>query len=170
MKEKRCAIWRHWIVVNWRYWCGSVLLLVGVIALDRLTKWWALRTCMVPRAVFSWLSCSVAFNTGSMASLFCPQSAVGFWLLVLGILIVLTFVIGWMVSRARKGQSIGGYVAIIAGSLSNLFDRFWYKGVIDFIDVHYGGWHYPTFNLADIAIVCGVVWVLFNEYRVQISS
>jgi len=72
-----------------------------------------------------------------------------------------------MIRRIQRSQGINGYAAVVAGALSNVFDRFWYTGVIDFIDIHYGGWHYPTFNIADVAIVCGIIWIAFDEYQIK---
>ena len=45
---------------------------------------------------------------------------------------------------------------VIAGAVSNFFDRIYYGAVIDFIDFHYGAWHWPTFNIADMCIVMGI--------------
>ncbi|MBO5695888.1 MAG: signal peptidase II [Alphaproteobacteria bacterium] len=48
-------------------------------------------------------------------------------------------------------------LALIAGgAIGNLIDRIRFGAVVDFLDFHIGGWHYPAFNFADICIVCGV--------------
>jgi signal peptidase II len=52
---------------------------------------------------------------------------------------------------------------ILGGALGNLIDRLLYGHVIDFLDFHYAGWHWPAFNVADSAIVCGALLLVFEE-------
>ncbi|AKC60296.1 signal peptidase II [Blochmannia endosymbiont of Camponotus (Colobopsis) obliquus] len=56
------------------------------------------------------------------------------------------------------------YAMIIGGGLGNLFDRIFRGAVVDFIDFYIDKWHYPTFNIADIAIVCGVFLIICNDF------
>jgi signal peptidase II len=51
---------------------------------------------------------------------------------------------------------------IIGGAVGNLIDRIELGYVVDFIDVHYQGWHWPAFNVADSAITCGVILLLID--------
>jgi signal peptidase II len=52
---------------------------------------------------------------------------------------------------------------ILGGALGNLIDRFVFGGVLDFILIHYAGWHYPAFNVADSAVVIGVfIYIIFT--------
>ena len=51
---------------------------------------------------------------------------------------------------------------IVGGALGNLIDRVRFGAVIDFLDFHIGGWHYPAFNIADMCIVIGVAWLILN--------
>jgi signal peptidase II len=57
----------------------------------------------------------------------------------------------------------------IGGALGNLLDRFLHGAVVDFIDVYYGDWHWPAFNIADsfisVSIICLVVFNLFMAKR-----
>ena len=52
---------------------------------------------------------------------------------------------------------------ILGGALGNLIDRIAYGAVIDFLDLHYGNWHWPAFNVADIAISCGAAALILDE-------
>ena len=52
---------------------------------------------------------------------------------------------------------------ILGGSFGNLFDRFYYKAVPDFIDVHYNGFHWFIFNVADVFISIGVICLIIIE-------
>ena len=51
---------------------------------------------------------------------------------------------------------------IVGGAIGNVIDRFLHPGVVDFLDFHLAGWHWPAFNIADAAIVCGVGLLLFD--------
>ena len=54
---------------------------------------------------------------------------------------------------------------ILGGAAGNVIDRLVYGYVIDFIDVFYGSWHWPTFNIADSAISVGVFLLLVDAFR-----
>ena len=52
---------------------------------------------------------------------------------------------------------------ILGGAIGNVIDRIAYGHVIDFLDFHWRGWHWPAFNLADSAIVCGAALLILDE-------
>ena len=52
---------------------------------------------------------------------------------------------------------------ILGGAIGNVIDRVLYGHVIDFLDFHYAGWHWPAFNVADSAIVCGAGLLILDE-------
>ena len=54
---------------------------------------------------------------------------------------------------------------VLGGALGNLIDRIIYGYVIDFLDVFYGDWHWPAFNVADSAITLGVTMLLIDSFR-----
>ncbi|MEM8694307.1 MAG: signal peptidase II [Pseudomonadota bacterium] len=54
---------------------------------------------------------------------------------------------------------------IIGGALGNVFDRLRYQAVPDFLDFHYGSYHWPSFNFADVAIFCGAALLFWDGFR-----
>lgn len=52
---------------------------------------------------------------------------------------------------------------IMGGAIGNVIDRIAYGHVIDFLDFHWRGWHWPAFNVADMAIVCGAILLVLDE-------
>lgn len=58
----------------------------------------------------------------------------------------------------------GAWALVLGGALGNLIDRVAYGYVIDFLDVYYGEWHFPAFNVADSAITVGVGMLLLDAY------
>ncbi|NBR27725.1 MAG: lipoprotein signal peptidase [Betaproteobacteria bacterium] len=59
---------------------------------------------------------------------------------------------------------------ILGGALGNLIDRIWLGAVVDFLDFHAMGWHWPAFNVADSAISCGAVLIVIDSLRAQGKS
>jgi lipoprotein signal peptidase len=60
----------------------------------------------------------------------------------------------WKADTALVAVALG---AVIGGAIGNVIDRFRFGAVVDFVDVHAWGWHWYVFNVADAAIVCGVL-------------
>mgnify|MGYP003351637601 CR=1 FL=1 len=78
--------------------------------------------------------------------------------------------------RGRASKTVNEYllamhklfwpdVFILGGAIGNLIDRLAYGHVIDFIDFHIGGWHWPAFNIADGAITIGAALFVLDELR-----
>ena len=58
---------------------------------------------------------------------------------------------------------IAGLTLVLGGALGNVIDRVWHGYVIDFLDFHYAGWHFPSFNVADSAITIGAACLILDE-------
>lgn len=71
-----------------------------------------------------------------------------------GLLIVCCF---WQSQKLSEVVAMG---LILGGALGNTTDRWLFGAVVDFVDLHLGGWHWPAFNLADSAICLGVLLIL----------
>ena len=62
-----------------------------------------------------------------------------------------------------KGFEKISFLLIIGGSLGNIYDRIYYSAVPDFIDIHYNNYHWFIFNVADIFITLGILFLIFIE-------
>ena len=62
------------------------------------------------------------------------------------------------------------YSIIIGGALGNLYDRVFYNAVPDFIDLHYGNFHWFTFNIADIFITIGIFAFLMKNFLIKTEN
>jgi signal peptidase II len=67
--------------------------------------------------------------------------------------------------NARQRLSAVSLSLIVGGAIGNIIDRLLLGHVVDFIDLYYGDWHWPAFNVADSAIVIGVVLMLLEMVR-----
>ena len=63
-----------------------------------------------------------------------------------------------------------GLSLVLGGAIGNLVDRVQLGYVVDFVDFHVGGWHYPAFNVADSAITCGVILLILDMVLVGLRS
>ena len=67
--------------------------------------------------------------------------------------------------RSHPGQKLFSFAmaCILGGAIGNVIDRLLHGYVIDFVDLHYAGWHFPAFNIADSAISIGAVCLILDE-------
>ena len=145
------------------------LTLSAVVAvLDQASKLAASEalTMHLPVAVIPHVNLTLVHNPGAAFSLFSDAGGWQRWVL-LGITIaVCLFLYRWMNRLDRR--ELGSFVAIsliIGGAVGNAFDRLVYGYVVDFIDVYYGEYHWPVFNLADTAITVGVLSLMLVVAR-----
>lgn len=148
-----------------RGWVGYISLAVAIILLDQLTKWFALRYWHHERIITSFLSFKVTINRGiSWGLLSAAETHTLLFLAITSGIILLTFGLGlYAYRRYPQGYPIMGELLVVAGSLSNILDRCVRHGVVDFIVLRWGEYVWPVFNIADMAIVCGV-GILFFQY------
>lgn len=81
--------------------------------------------------------------------------------------VVASVAISIWLRRLPQGRhwEAAAWALVLGGALGNLIDRIAYGYVIDFLDVYYGDWHWPAFNIADSAITIGVVMLLIDAMR-----
>lgn len=84
-------------------------------------------------------------------------------LIAMASLIVVYIATLWLKTDQKEEKTI--YAAIIGGALGNIIDRITHGSVVDFLYFHIGPYGYPAFNLADSAIVCGVVWLIWRQWQ-----
>lgn len=141
---------------------------VAAFVADQSTKAWVLSALWPPYSpgmeVLPVLNLRLGFNTGVTFGMFRDSAAGAVWVLVAVGFLVVAFLGSWL-WRTRSGIEALGLGLVIGGALGNMLDRLRQGAVTDFIDVHYSGLHWPTFNLADVGIVCGVGLLLLSALR-----
>ena len=78
------------------------------------------------------------------------------------LILLINFVLIYIASKSDNLKRIL-FIIILGGSSGNLFDRFYYSAVPDFIDINYNGFHWFVFNVADIFITIGIICLIFIE-------
>lgn len=140
----------------------------GVFMVDQTTKAWATRSLRFDgdRPVISgFLNFAYAQNTGVAFSMLDDKGDAGRWGLSVVALVAATLVLYFLWRTPRTDDRIMGALALLlAGIAGNLTDRMRLGFVVDFIDVQFGSWHYPTFNVADSAICIGAGLLVIDMF------
>ncbi len=145
------------------------LMVAGVLcAADQITKLLALELLQpyTPVALLPVFNLTLAFNPGAAFSFLATADGWQRWLLSAVALAVSGYLVFWLrgLPANDRLQAIG-LGLILGGAIGNLIDRLRLGEVIDFLDLHYAGWHWPAFNLADSGITIGVLLVLICALR-----
>jgi signal peptidase II len=143
---------------------GLALALI-VIVLDQLSKWWILTDVMNPPRVIEVLPFAnlvLVWNRGVSFGLFNTGSDMGPWILSA---VAVAISIGLLVWLFRGAERIVGYGIglIVGGAIGNVIDRVIHGAVVDFVDLHAAGAHWPAFNVADSAITLGAGLLILDS-------
>jgi len=111
----------------------------------------------------SFLNFSLAWNNGIGFGILQMDQGIFYTIISIIITFINFILIYWMLVSPNYLESI--FVSIIlGGSLGNLFDRYYYSSVPDFIDLHYESFHWFTFNIADIFITIGIIGLITIDF------
>ena len=148
-----------------------IALAVAIVVLDQLTKHFATASLeyAIPVAVFPGFNLTLLHNTGAAFSLFDDQSGWQRWFFVVLASAVSLMIIVWMWRIRDQGPLvlIAGLALVLGGAIGNLLDRLLLGYVTDFIQVWFGSWAFPSFNVADSAITVGAVLLIIDALFVS---
>jgi signal peptidase II len=138
----------------------------AVVVLDLATKYWVLAALKPGDAIYvtGFFNLVLVFNRGAAFSFLAAQPG---WQLPLFAAIALgaSAFIAWLLLRhAHKTLFCSGLALILGGAVGNLHDRLVHGHVVDFLDFHAAGWHWPAFNVADAAITAGAVILILESF------
>jgi len=140
---------------------AGLLAALAVFGADRASKLLVQRLLepgeVVP--VLPFLNIVLVYNPGVSFGLLGGLGAAAPWLLVLLAFVIAALLLWWALREERPLARFALWT-VLGGALGNVYDRIRYGAVVDYIDLHAGGWHWPAFNLADAAVVGGVLWLL----------
>ena len=106
------------------------------------------------------------WNEGIAFGLFSFNNSSTYQIITLFIMLVIIILIVYMIKSKIIYEKIG-FILIIGGAVGNLFDRIFYNAVPDFIDLHINNFHWFIFNIADIFISIGVLWLILIEIVIK---
>ena len=143
----------------------KIIIILAIFFLDRVSKIYLLNLqedgTNIDFYIYSFLNFYLVWNTGIGFGLASMEANIYYNILTTIIIIVNIGLIFFLIKS--KGIYAYFFALIIGGSLGNLFDRIYYYAVPDFIDLHFGNFHWFIFNVADIFITVGIISLVFAE-------
>lgn len=147
-------------------WRFGLVLALATVAVDQLNKWWMLAIYRIEEkgrvSALPFLDLVYVKNLGISYGLGAGQISQG--MLALFSFAAAAGLIFWMI-RSSDSRVMAGSIGLIAGgAVGNGIDRVWLGGVADFFSLHAFGFYWYVFNIADVAIVAGVVGLLYDSF------
>ena len=137
------------------------------VVLDQVTKIAAERELELYEAiaVMPSFNIALAYNYGAAFSFLNVPGGIQRWFFTGISLVVSIMLIVWLyrLTMQEKWLSLS-FALILGGAVGNLIDRAYHGYVVDFIQVYYDKWYFPTFNIADSAIFCGAAVLLIGMF------
>tara|TARA_B100000941_G_C28252198_1_gene422139 strand:- start:11 stop:514 length:504 start_codon:yes stop_codon:yes gene_type:complete len=145
----------------------NFLIILSIFGLDRFSKAYVIsineKSLSSDLFVSKYLNINLIYNEGIAFGLLSFEENYIYQVLTTIIFIVIIILL-FMIFRAKtKKYEKNGLILIAGGALGNFYDRIIYNAVPDFIDLHIGNFHWFIFNIADIFITIGVLWLIFLE-------
>lgn len=146
-----------------------LLLAAVIVVIDHITKYFIVQNFVLHESVYitSFFNLVRVHNTGAAFSMLANA---GGWQRVFFIVVALVASV-WVVWLLRRHPEQKLFCLalgmILGGAIGNLIDRVLFGAVVDFVQVHYAGWYFPAFNVADSAITCGAGLLLWDGFRPQ---
>ena len=112
-------------------------------------------------SITSFLNFNLIWNEGIAFGLFSFNEKLYYNFLTIFICLIILVII-WLMFRSSGFEKLS-YIMIIGGSFGNIFDRMYYSAVPDFIDIHINNFHWFIFNVADIFITTGIIFLISIE-------
>jgi signal peptidase II len=144
-------------------WLGPLVFL-AVVLLDIQTKELAVadHPGQGRGGVTGFFNLVLVWNPGVSFGIFRSGGEAGRWLLVVLAIAIAVILVFWLRRERRLWPRLAIWL-ILAGALGNVADRIRFGAVVDFLDFHAFGYHWPAFNVADSAIVVGAVILVLDS-------
>ena len=146
-------------------WARWLLLSAVVVALDLATK------AMVSgafqygevRPVLPFFNLVLVHNTGAAFSFLAGASGWQRWFFTVVTIVISVFIVAMLRKHHTDRLMSVALALVLGGALGNLYDRLTLGHVVDFVQLHAGGWYFPAFNVADSAITVGVALLIWDS-------
>lgn len=138
-----------------------------VLLLDQATKAWMLASFryMESQSVTSFFNLVLVYNSGAAFSFLAGAGGWQKWFFVILALGISVWLLSLLRRHAQERLLPTALALILGGAIGNVVDRLRFDAVVDFLDFHLAGYHWPAFNVADSAITVGVVLMLWHQFR-----
>lgn len=144
----------------------GLLIAIAIAGLDQLSKWWIVEVVMQPPQMMPltpFFNLVLGHNRGVSFGLFGADASYAPYILsgIAAAIVVALVIWLWRAERRPVAIALG---MIIGGAVGNVVDRLSIGAVVDFLDFHAAGYHWPAFNVADIGITCGAGLLIVDSF------
>jgi len=145
-------------------WLGVAAI---VILLDQLSKIAITKILAYGESIriTSFFNLVLAYNKGAAFSFLASESGWQRYFFTAISIAAILFILFLLRKHAGQKLFCWALALVLGGAIGNLIDRVLYGHVVDFLDVHLHGWHWPAFNIADSGITIGAVLFVIDELR-----
>ena len=146
------------------FWLG---LAVVVLVVDQVTKQWIVEQYSLGMSdrITEFFNLVHVHNYGAAFSFLNNEGGWQRWGFSVFAAVISLIIIVWIVRLSPQQRLEGCALALIlGGALGNLYDRVALGYVIDFLDFHWSGWHFPAFNVADSGITLGAILIILDSF------
>lgn len=145
----------------------SLTLATLVLLLDRLSKSWIESILIFDDAieVTVFFNLVLTYNAGAAFSFLSDASGWQRWFLSAIALLASILIVYLLYKHASNSRFCIALSLILGGAVGNLLDRIMLGHVVDFLDFHIGGYHWPAFNIADSAIFLGALLLIVDSFK-----
>ena len=143
-----------------------LLMAAGIILVDQATKAWVLGQFFLheTRPVTEFFNLVLVFNSGAAFSFLAGAGGWQKWLFVILALAISAWLLVMLRQHTAERLLPAALSLVLGGAIGNVIDRLRFDAVVDFLDFHVAGWHWPAFNIADSAITAGVALMLLHQF------
>ncbi|MGH8631419.1 MAG: signal peptidase II [Burkholderiales bacterium] len=140
---------------------------MALVALDQLVKYVAVHALEPgsPVALLPFLSLVLTYNPGAAFSFLAGAGGWQRWFFVAVALLAAVILTVLIFRHRRDGLLCAALMLVLGGAVGNLIDRLIFGAVVDFVLLHWRGWSWPAFNLADSCITVGAVLLVWDSLR-----
>ncbi len=138
-----------------------LLIIIICFTIDRISKYFVIKSSFENVSLNEFLNIDLVWNTGIGFGLFQLQPDI--WYHIFSVFIFSIILIVIYLGLREKSFIRYGYALIVGGAIGNLYDRITFYAVPDFIDLHYENFHWFTFNIADIFVTIGIIFLIMFE-------
>ena len=147
----------------------DIIVILLIFLLDRISKIYVIHLdeIFLNSEIISlkFINIQLIWNEGVAFGLFAFDDK-SFYNMITGFIVIIILTLIYFIRKTR-GIEKYSFLIILGGALGNVFDRFFYSAVPDFIDIHYQNFHWFIFNVADIFITSGVILLIYTEIFIK---
>ena len=149
-----------------KFFLSDILIVLIIFLLDRISKLYVIHLdgILLNSEIINskFINIQLIWNEGVAFGLLAFNEK-SFYNFITGFIVIIILTLIYFIRKTR-GIEKYSFIIILGGALGNVFDRFLYSAVPDFIDIHYQNFHWFIFNVADIFITLGVLLLICTEF------